>query len=69
MPEPKKSHDEGTFDVVISNGILNLSPLKEMSFREIYRVLKPTGRLQFADMVLKDSKSAVGGNPLEDWSN
>ncbi len=62
-------YDEGTFDVVISNGVLNLSPLKEKSFKEIYRVLNPAGRLQFADIVLKEGKSASGSSPLEDWSN
>jgi arsenite methyltransferase len=60
---------DATFDVVISNGVLNLSPQKEKSFREIHRVLKPGGRLQFADMVLRgDLPRKVAGN-LDAWSD
>ncbi|HXX57526.1 MAG TPA: methyltransferase domain-containing protein [Thermodesulfovibrionales bacterium] len=61
-------HD-GTIDVVISNGVLNLSPFKERSFREIHRVLKSGGRLQFADIVLKDEAAASRANSLESWSD
>jgi arsenite methyltransferase len=42
-----------TFDIVISNGVLNLSPRKSKAFAEIFRVLRPNGRLQFADIILE----------------
>src|SRR3989344_2175690 len=40
-----------SFDVVISNGVINLCPDKEKVFAEIARVLKPKGRIVIADIV------------------
>jgi SAM-dependent methyltransferase len=42
---------DDTFDVVISNGVINLIPDKEGALTEILRVLKPGGRLMVADQI------------------
>ena len=42
---------DDTFDVVISNGVINLIPDKEGALAEIIRVLKPRGRLMVADQI------------------
>jgi arsenite methyltransferase len=45
---------DASVDVVISNGVINLSPRKSRVLAEIRRVLRPDGRLSVADLTVND---------------
>src|SRR5436190_1311726 len=45
---------DNSVDVVISNGVINLSARKSRALMEIHRVLSPGGRLCVADLVVDD---------------
>jgi len=47
----KLPFEDSVFDVVISNGVINLSAEKQKVFAEVARVLKPNGRMVIADIV------------------
>jgi ubiquinone/menaquinone biosynthesis C-methylase UbiE len=61
-------YKDDTFDTVISNGVINLSPCKQDLFQEIFRVLKNGGNLQFADVMLEKALPGTLVGSLEAWS-
>ena len=61
--------DDETVDVVITNGVFNLCLEKRRVLSELHRVLRPGGRLQMADILLRDAvtEEAVSGKGT--WSD
>ena len=60
--------DDGRFDVVISNGVIDLIPDKEAVFASIYRVLRSGGRIQFADVTIQQPVSEEGKRKIDLWT-
>lgn len=57
-----------TFDIVISNGVINLIPDKTAVFQNIFRVLKPGGYLSIADIVLQKEVSENSRDNPKLWA-
>ncbi len=55
-------------DVVISNGVINLCVDKQPVFAEIFRVLRPGGRLQFADIANGRPVPAEAMRDIDLWT-
>jgi len=60
--------EDASIDVVTSNGVLNLVPDKAAAAAEIFRVLRPGGRLQIADIVVADRLSDEIRRDVELWT-
>ena len=63
LPFPDES-----FDVVISNGVIDLIPDKDAVFSELHRVLVPGGRIQIADVTIQNPVSAEGRRNIDLWT-
>jgi arsenite methyltransferase len=55
-------------DVVISNGVLNLTPDKARALAEMNRVLKPGGRLQVGDILVEREVSEASKRKIDLWT-
>ena len=55
-------------DIVISNGVLNLSPNKPQVISEMFRVLKPGGRLQIADIIVDREVPEGAKRQIDLWT-
>lgn len=59
---------DASFDVVISNGVIDLIPDKDAVFAEIFRVLAPGGRMQIADVTIQRPVSDEGRRNIDLWT-
>jgi SAM-dependent methyltransferase len=59
---------DGSFDVVISNGVIDLVPDKDAVFSEVHRVLVPGGRIQIADVTIQNPVSEEGRRNIDLWT-
>jgi arsenite methyltransferase len=59
---------DAAFDVVISNGVIDLIPDKDAVFSEIARVLRPGGRIQVADVTIQRPVSEEGRRNIDLWT-
>ncbi len=56
-------------DVIISNGVVNLAPDKSLVFKEMFRVLRPGGRLQIADITVSRVVPEGAKRNIDLWTN
>jgi SAM-dependent methyltransferase len=59
---------DASFDVVISNGVIDLIPDKDAVFAELFRVLAPGGRMQVADVTIQNPVSEEGRRNIDLWT-
>jgi arsenite methyltransferase len=59
---------DGWADVVISNGVLNLTPDKQKTLGEMFRVLRPGGRLQVADILVSRAVPDAAKRKIDLWT-
>ena len=59
---------DNSVDVIISNGVFNLTPVKEKAFAEAHRILKPGGRMQIADILVEKEVPEEARNEVDLWT-
>ena len=59
---------DASIDVATSNGVIDLLPDKTAVFDEIYRVLRPGGRMQISDVTIQQPVSEEGKRDIDLWT-
>jgi arsenite methyltransferase len=59
---------DASVDVVVSNGVLNLSARKSRALAEIFRVLRPGGRISLADLTVEGELPPEVANDQSAWA-
>jgi arsenite methyltransferase len=60
--------EDESVDIVISNGVIDLVPDKDAVFAEIFRILRPGGRMQVADVTIQNPVSEEGRRNIDLWT-
>lgn len=60
--------ESATVDVVISNGVINLTPDKTKAFDEVFRVLTPGGEFHYGDILLADDLNEKDRTSIDLWT-
>jgi SAM-dependent methyltransferase len=60
---------DASVDAIISNCVINLSPDKDAVFGEVFRVLRPGGRLSVSDIVVEGDLPQVIRERLDAWAS
>jgi SAM-dependent methyltransferase len=60
--------ETASVDVVMSNGVLNLTPDKDQAFAEVHRVLKPGGQFLYGDIIVASELSESIRRNVDLWT-
>jgi arsenite methyltransferase len=60
--------EDASADVVISNGVLNLTSDKSIAIGEVFRVLKPSGRFLYGDIIVANELSEAIRKDVDLWT-
>lgn len=61
--------EDGSADAILSNGVYSLTTDKARAFAEVFRVLKPGGRLLLADIAVSEELSEDVRNNIDLWTS